>query len=201
MNAIEINKLIVQLVGELIDKPLSSGEIEYSPETYRFVLEELRKNFLCINNKTLESMLRANAKMLMVICYEIIQTTALEKKINDMVKNHTIEKQRDLPKSQSQTNGAYEVKAFELSKTMANTISKLLGLPVGEKLENLYRPEIHEPKIEELKKNLEHMKEKERNWITNSAFMLLLICDVFLNALRDERPNLMDVLESRFHSY
>jgi hypothetical protein len=199
MNAIEINKIIVQLVGKLIDKPLGSGEIEYSPETYRFVLEELRKNFLRINNKTLESMLRANAKMLMVICYEIIQTTALEKKINDMVKNHTIEKQRDLPKSQ--TNGAYEVKAFELSKTMANTISKLLGLPVGEKPENLYRPEIHEPKIEELKMNLEHMKEKERNWITNSAFMLFLICDVFLNALRDERPNLMDVLESRFHSH
>lgn len=39
-----------------------------------------------------------------------------------MVKNHTIEKKRELPKSQ--TNGAYEVKAFELSKTMANTISK-----------------------------------------------------------------------------
>jgi hypothetical protein len=199
MNAIEINKIIVQLVGKLIDKPLSSGEIEYSPETYRFVLEELRKNFLRINNKTLESMLIANAKMLMVICYEIIQTTALEKKINDMVKNHTIEKQRDLPKLQM--NGAYEVKAFELSKRMANTINKLLGLPVGEKLENLYRPEIHEPKIEELKKNLEHMKEKERNWITNSAFMLLLICDVILNTLRDERPNLMDVLESRFHSH
>jgi hypothetical protein len=199
MNAIEINKIIVQLVGKLIDKPLSSGEIEYSPETYRFVLEELRKNFLRINNKTLESMLIANAKMLMVICYEIIQTTALEKKINDMVKNHTIENQRDLPKLQM--NGAYEVKAFELSKRMANTINKLLGLPVGEKLENLYRPEIHEPKIEELKKNLEHMKEKERNWITNSAFMLLLICDVILYTLRDERPNLMDVLESRFHSH
>jgi hypothetical protein len=199
MNAIEINKIIVQLVGKLIDKPLSSGEIEYSPETYRFVLEELRKNFLRINNKTLESMLIANAKMLMVISYEIIQTTALEKKINDMVKNRTIEKQRDLPKLQM--NGAYEVKAFELSKRMANTINKLLGLPVGEKLENLYRPEIHEPKIEELKKNLEHMKEKERNWITNSAFMLLLICDVILYTLRDEHPNLMDVLESRFHSH
>jgi hypothetical protein len=199
MNAIEINKMIVHLLAKLIDKPLSSGEIEYSPETYRFVLEELRKNFLRINNKTLESMLRANAKMLMVICYEIIQTTALEKRINDMVKNYTTEKQRDLPKLQM--NEAYEVKAFELSKTMANTINKLLGLPVGEKLENLYRPEIHEPKIEVLKKNLEHMKEKERNWITNSAFMLLLICDVILNTLRDERPNLMDVLESRFHSY
>ena len=199
MNATEINKIIVQLIGKLIDKPLRSGEIEYSPETYRFVLEELRKNFLRINNKTLESMLGANAKMLMVICYEIIQTTALEKKISDTVKNHTTEKQRDLPKLQM--NGAYEVKAFELSKTMANTINKLLGLPVGEKLENLYRPEIHEPKIEVLKKNLEHLKEKERNWITNSAFMLLLICDVILNTLRDERPNLMDVLESRFHSY
>jgi hypothetical protein len=199
MNAIEINEMIVHLLAKLIDKPLSSGEIEYSPETYRFVLEELRKNFLRINNKTLESMLRANAKMLMVICYEIIQTTALEKRINDMVKNYTTEKQRDLPKLQM--NEAYEVKAFELSKTMANTINKLLGLPVGEKLENLYRPEIHEPKIEVLKKNLEHMKEKERNWITNSAFMLLLICDVILNTLRDERPNLMDVLESRFHSY
>ena len=68
MNAIEINKMIVQLVGELIDKPLSSGEIEYSPETYGFVFEELRKNSLRINNKTLESMLRANTKMLMVIC-------------------------------------------------------------------------------------------------------------------------------------
>jgi hypothetical protein len=198
MNSIEINEIIVQLVGKLIDKPLSGGEIEYSPETYRFVLEELRKNFLRINNKTLESKLRANTKLLMVICYEIIQTTALEKKINDMVKNHTIEKQRDLPKLQM--NGAYEVKAFELSKMMANTINKLLDLPDGEKLENLYRPEIHEPKIEELKKNLEDMKENERNWITNSAFMLLLICDVILNSLRDERPSLMDVLESRFHS-
>jgi hypothetical protein len=116
-----------------------------------------------------------------------------------MVKNHTIEKHRDLTKLQM--NGAYEVKALELSKSMANTINKLLDLPVGEKLENFYRPEIHEPKIEELKKNLEHMKEKERNWITNSAFILLLICDVILNTLRDERPNLMDVLESRFHSY
>jgi hypothetical protein len=89
----------------------------------------------------------------------------------------------------------------ELSKTMASATNKLLDLPVGEKLENLYRPEIYEPKIEELKKDLEHMKEKERNWITNSAFMLLLICDVILNTLRDEHPNLMDVLESRFHSY
>ena len=62
MNAIEINKMIVQLVGKLIDKPLSSGEIEYFPETYRFVLEELRKNFLRINNKTLESMLRPKQK-------------------------------------------------------------------------------------------------------------------------------------------
>jgi hypothetical protein len=84
---------------------------------------------------------------------------------------------------------------------MASATNKLLDLPVGEKLENLYRPEIYEPKIEELKKDLEHMKEKERNWITNSAFMLLLICDVILNTLRDEHSNLMDVLESRFHSY
>jgi hypothetical protein len=76
-----------------------------------------------------------------------------------MVKNHTIEKHRDLTKLQM--NGTYEVKALELSKSMANTINKLLDLPVGEKLENLYRPEIHEPKIEELKKNLEHMKEKK----------------------------------------
>jgi hypothetical protein len=76
MNSIEINKIIVQLVGKLIDNPLSSGEIEYSPGTYRFVLEELRKHFLRINNKMLESRLRANAKLLMVICYEIIQTTA-----------------------------------------------------------------------------------------------------------------------------
>jgi hypothetical protein len=44
------------------------------------------------------------------------------------------------------------------------------------------------------------MKEKERNWIANSAFMLMLICDIILNTLRDERPNLVDVLESRFHS-
>jgi hypothetical protein len=35
----------------------------------------------------------------------------------------------------------------------------------------------------------------------NSAFMLLLIYDIILNTLRDERPNLVDVLESRFHSY
>lgn len=199
MNAIEINKIIIQLVGKLIDKPLSSGEIEYSPETYRFVIEELRRNFLPINNKTLESTLRANAKMLMVICYEIIQTTSLEKKINDMIKNHTIEKKKEIPKLQ--VNQAYEVKAFELSKMMANSINTLLNLPVGGKLEDLYTPEIYEPKIEELKKNLEHLKEKERNWIANSTFMLLLICNVILNILSDERPNLMDVLESRFHSY
>jgi hypothetical protein len=43
------------------------------------------------------------------------------------------------------------------------------------------------------------MKEKERNWIANSAFMLLLIYDIILNTLRDERPYLVDVLESRFH--
>jgi hypothetical protein len=51
--------------------------------------------------------------------------------------------------------------------------------------------EIHEPKIEELKKNLEHIKEKERNWLANSALILLLICDVILNTLGDERPNLV----------
>ena len=45
MNAHELNKTIVQLIGKLIDKHLSSGEIEYAPEMYRFVIEELRKNF------------------------------------------------------------------------------------------------------------------------------------------------------------
>jgi hypothetical protein len=95
MNATEINKIIVQLIGKLIDKPLRSGEIEYSPETYRFVLEELRRNFLRINNKTLESMLRANAKMLMVICYEIIQTTALEKKLATWLRI-TLQKNREI---------------------------------------------------------------------------------------------------------
>ena len=83
---------------------------------------------------------------------------------------------------------------------MINAINKLLDLPVSGRLEDLYTPEIYEPKIEELKKNLEHIKEKERNWIANSALVLLLICDVILNTLRDERPNLVDVLESRFHS-
>ena len=48
---------------------------------YRFVIDELRKNFLHIDNKTLESMLSANAKILMVICYKIIKTTALEKRL------------------------------------------------------------------------------------------------------------------------
>jgi hypothetical protein len=199
MNAHELNKTIVQLIGKLIDKPLSRGEIEYAPEMYRFVIDELRKNFLHIDNKTLESMLRANVKMLMVICYEIIQTTALEKKVNDIINNHTIEKQEVIPNLQA--DKAYEIKAFELAKMMVNTLNKLLDLPVSGRLEDLYTPEIHEPKIEELKKNLEHMKEKERNWIANSAFMLLLTCDVILNTLRDERPNLMDVLESRFPSY
>ena len=199
MNAHELNKTIVQLIGKLIDKPLSSGEIEYAPETYRFVFDELRKNFFHIDNKTLESMLRANAKMLMVICYEIIQTTASEKKVNDIINNHAIEKQEVI--TILQADKAYEIKAFELAKMMVNTINILLDLPVSGRLEDLYTPEIHEPKIEELKKNLEHMKEKERNWIANSAFMLLLICDVILNTLRDERPNLVDVLESRFHSY
>ena len=134
----------------------------------------------------------------MVICYEIIQTTTLEKKVNDIISNHTIEKQEDIPVLQA--NKAFEIKVFELTKSMTNAINKLLDLPVSGRLEDLYTPEIHEPKIEELKKNLEHMKEKERNWIANSAFMLLLLCDVILNTLRDERPNLMDVLESRFHT-
>jgi hypothetical protein len=197
MNAHELNKTIVQLIGKLIDKPLSRGEIEYAPEMYRFVIDELRKNFLSIDNKTLESMLGANAKMLMVICYEIIQTTALERKVNDMISNHTIEKQEDIPILQA--DRTYEIKAFELTKSMTNAINKLLNLPDSGRLEDLYAPEIYEPKIEGLKKNLEHMKEKERNWIANSAFMLLLICDAILNTLRDERPNLVDVLESRFH--
>jgi hypothetical protein len=197
MNPDELNKTIVQLIGKLIDKPLSSGEIEYAPEMYRFVIDELRKNFLTVDNKTLESMLGANAKMLMVICYEIIQTTALERKVNDIISNHTMEKQEDIPILQA--DRTYEIKAFELTKSMTNAINKLLNLPDGGRLEDLYTPEIHEPKIEELKKNLEHMKEKERNWIANSAFMLLLICDAILNTLRDERPNLVDVLESRFH--
>ena len=142
-------------------------------------------------------MLRTNAKMLMVICYEIIQTTALEKRVKDIISNHTLVKQEVVPVLQ--TGGAYEVKAFELAKAMVNTINILLDLPVSGKLEDLYTPEIHEPKIEELKKNLEHMKGKERNWVANSALILLLICDVILNTLSDERPNLVDVLESRFH--
>jgi hypothetical protein len=199
MNARELNEAIVQLIGKLVDKPLSSVEIEYAPETYRFVIEELGRNFSHVDNETLACMLRANTKMLMVICYEIIQTTALEKKIKDIISNHSLVKQEVVPVLQ--IGRAYEVKAFELAKAMVNTINKLLDLPVSGKLEDLYTPEIHEPKIEALKKNLEHMKEKERNWIANSAFMLLLICDVILNTLRDERPNLVDVLESRFHSY
>jgi hypothetical protein len=199
MNARELNETIVQLIGKFIDIPLRSVEIEYAPETYRFVIKELGRNFSHVDNETLECMLRANAKMLMVICYEIIQATALEKKVKDIISNHTLVRQDAVPVLQ--TGRAYEVKAFELAKAMVNTIKKLLDLPVGGKLEDLYTPEIHEPKIEELKKNLEHMKQKERNWIANSAFMLLLICDVILNTLRDERPNLVDVLESRFYSY
>jgi hypothetical protein len=85
LNTHELNKTIVQLIGNLIDKPLSSAEIEYAPEMYKFVIEELKKNFLHIDNKTFESMLRANAEMLMVFCYEIIQTTALEKKVNSLI--------------------------------------------------------------------------------------------------------------------
>jgi hypothetical protein len=199
MNAHELNKTILQLIGKLIDKPLSSVEIEYAPETYRFVIEELGRNFLHVDNETLECILRTNAKMLMVICYEIIQTTALEKKVKNIISNHTLVKQEIVPVLQ--TGRTYEVKAFGLAKAMVNTINKLLDLPVSGKLEDLYTPEIHEPKIEELKKNLEHMNEKERNWIGNSAFMLLLICDVILNTLRDKRPSMVDVLEARFRSY
>ena len=189
MNAHELNKTIVQLIGKLIDKPLSSGEIEYAPEMYRFVIDELRKNFLQIDNKTLKSILRANAKMLMVICNEIIQTTALEIKVNDIIGNHTIEKQEDIPVLHA--DRAYEIKAFELAKSMTNAINKLLNLPDSGRLEDLYTPEIHEPKIEELKKNLEFIKEKERKWIASSALILLLICDVILSTLGEERPNLV----------
>jgi len=46
-----------------------------------------------------------------------------------------------------------------------------------------------------------HELNKTRKWIANSAFMLMSICDIILNTLRDEYPNLVDVLESRFHSY
>jgi hypothetical protein len=198
MNARELNETIVQLIGKLIDRPLSSVEIKYAPKTYRFVIEELEKNFLHLDNKTLESILIANAKMLMVICFEIIQTTALEKKVKEIISSHTLVRQEVVPGLQ--TGGAYEVKAFELAKAMVNTINKLLDLPISGKIEDLYTPEIHEPKIEELERNLEYMKKKERNWIANSAFMLMLICDVILNTLRDERPHLVDVLESRFHS-
>jgi hypothetical protein len=52
---------------------------------------------------------------------------------------------------------------------MTNSINKLLDLPVSGRLEDLYTPEIYEPNIEELKKNLEHIKKKERNWIANSG--------------------------------
>jgi hypothetical protein len=152
LNTHELNNTIVQLIGNPIDKPLSSAEIEYAPETYKFVIEKLKKNFLHIDNKTLESMLRANAKMLMVICYEIIQTTALEKKVNDIINNHTIEKQEVIPILQA--DKAYEIKAFELAKMMINAINKLLDLPVSGRLEDLYTPEIDEPKIEQLKRNL-----------------------------------------------
>jgi hypothetical protein len=189
MNAHELNKTIVQLIGKLINKPLSGVEIEYAPETYKYVIDELRKNFLHIDNKTLESMLRANAKMLMVICNEIIQTTALEIKVNDIISNHTIEKQEDIPVLHA--DRAYEIKAFELTKSMTNATNKLLNLPNSGRLEDLYTPEIHEPKIEEPKKNLEHIKEKERKWIANSALILLLICDEILNTLGEERPNLV----------
>lgn len=189
MNAHDLNKTIVQLIGKLIDKPLSSVDIEYAPETYKYVIDELRKNFLHVDNKTLKSILRANAKMLMVICNEIIQTTALEIKVNDIIGNHTIEKQEDIPVLHA--DRAYEIKAFELAKSMTNAINKLLNLPDSGRLEDLYTPEIHEPKIEELKKNLEFIKEKERKWIASSALILLLICDVILSTLGEERPNLV----------
>jgi hypothetical protein len=90
------------------------------------------------------------------------------------------------------------MKAHELNKTIVQLIGKLIDKPLSNG-EIEYAPETYKFLIEELRKNLEHMKEKERNWIANSAFMLLLICDVILNTLRDERPNLVDVLESRFH--
>jgi hypothetical protein len=115
MNAHELNKTIVQLIGKLIDRPLSSIEIEYAPEMYRFVIEELGRNFLHVNNETLEGMLRANAKMLMVICYVIIQTTALEKKVKEIISNHTLVKQEVVPVLQ--TGRAYEVKAFGTCKS------------------------------------------------------------------------------------
>ena len=133
MNAHELNKTIVQLIGKLIDKPLSSVDIEYAPETYKYVIDELRKNFLHVDNKTLKSILRANAKMLMVICNEIIQTTALEIKVNDIIGNHTIEKQEDIPVLHA--DRAYEIKAFELAKSMTNAINKLLNLPDSGRLE------------------------------------------------------------------
>jgi hypothetical protein len=38
---------------------------------------------------------------------------------------------------------------------------------------------------------LEDIKEKERKWIANSALILLLICDVILDTLGDEHPNLV----------
>jgi hypothetical protein len=38
MDAHELNKTILQLIGNVIDKP-SSVEIEYAPETYRFVIK------------------------------------------------------------------------------------------------------------------------------------------------------------------
>jgi ethanolamine utilization protein EutA (predicted chaperonin) len=112
MNAHELNKTIIQLIGKLIDRPISSVEIEYAPETYRFVIEELGRNFLHVDNETLECMLRTNAKMLMVICYEIIQTTAQEKRIKDIISNHTLVRQEVVPALQ--TDRAYERKRKKL---------------------------------------------------------------------------------------
>jgi hypothetical protein len=40
-------------------------------------------------------------------------------------------------------------------------------------LEDLYTPVIHEPKIEALKKNVEHMKEKERNWTAKCIYVVV----------------------------
>jgi hypothetical protein len=49
---------------------------------------------------------------------------------------------------------------------MVNTINKLLDLPVSGKLEDPYTSEIHKPKIEVLKKNLENIKDKEMSVLT-----------------------------------
>jgi hypothetical protein len=69
-------------------------------------------------------MLIANTKILMVICFEIIQTTGLEKRVKEIISSHTLVRQEVVPGLQ--TGGAYEVKAFELAKAMVNSINKLL---------------------------------------------------------------------------